>query len=386
MTIVRRIRIAVGGLLLLVLAMTGMGIGATIWLQSWHSDYLKVAEGSQALANPALQEMLDGLGSRSTVTMIATAIVAVVAVAFGVAAMVFLGRTIGRQVRAAMGSIGSSVTELLAVASQVAAATAQTAAATNETTVTVEEVKQTATLALEKAGEASGLSQSVVESSKFGETSSHKNYSTFDQIRTDMEMVTESIDRLNEQAQSVGDIIATVNDLAEQSNLLSVNASIEAAKAGEHGKGFTVVAQEVKSLAGQSKQAVAQVRSILSEIQKASTIAVRVAEQAREAVEIGRGEAGQAIDGTRAEVDVASRAAEAALQIAATSRQQLAGIEQISQAIVSINEAGHQSVAGTRQVENEVKRLQGLALSLKGLVDVDQARATRRTGARATSA
>ena len=65
-------------------------------------------------------------------------------------------------------------------------------------------------------------------------------------------------------------VIATVNDLAEQSNLLSVNASIEAAKAGEAGKGFTVVATEVKSLAEQSKRSVAQVRGVLSEIQKAS--------------------------------------------------------------------------------------------------------------------
>ena len=82
--------------------------------------------------------------------------------------------------------------------------------------------------------------------------------------------------------QAAGDIIASVNDLAEQSNLLSVNASIEAAKAGEHGKGFAVVAQEVKSLAEQSKQAVAQVRTMLGEIQKASQTAVQAAAGGRE--------------------------------------------------------------------------------------------------------
>ena len=69
-----------------------------------------------------------------------------------------------------------------------------------------------------------------------------------------------SIVRLSEQSQAIGEIIATVTDLAEQSNLLAVNAAIEAAKAGEQGKGFAVVAQEVKSLAEQSKQATAQVR------------------------------------------------------------------------------------------------------------------------------
>ena len=68
---------------------------------------------------------------------------------------------------------------------------------------------------------------------------------------------------MSEQSQTIGQIIATVEDLSAQSNLLAVNAAIEAAKAGEHGKGFGVVAQEVKSLAEQSRQATNQVRTIL---------------------------------------------------------------------------------------------------------------------------
>ena len=92
-----------------------------------------------------------------------------------------------------------------------------------------------------------------------------------------MESVAQSIVRLSEQSQTIGEIIATVNDLAEQSNLLAVNAAIEAAKAGEHGKGFAVVAQEVKSLAGQSKQATNQVRAILGDIQKATNAAAMFA-------------------------------------------------------------------------------------------------------------
>ncbi len=93
-------------------------------------------------------------------------------------------------------------------------------------------------------------------------------------IREQMEGIAESIVRLSEQSQAIGEIIATVNDLAEQSNLLAVNAAIEAAQAGEQGKGFAVVAQEVRSLAEQSKQATAQVRGILSDIQKATSAAV----------------------------------------------------------------------------------------------------------------
>ncbi len=349
MTILRRIRIAIGGLIALLLVVSAFGI-------------------------------VEAQKHESQSTIIAVGVLAVVGLVLGVLAAIFLGRMIGRQVKGVTVNLHDSIAELLAVASQVASATAQTAAATNETTATVEEVKQTAMLAQEKAQEASELSQNVVDSSKFGETSSKRNFDTFEQIHSDMGTVADAIDRLNEQAQSVGDIIATVNDLAEQSNLLSVNASIEAAKAGDYGKGFTVVAQEVKSLANQSKQAVAQVRGVLSEIQKAAGVAVHATEQARQAVEIGRGEAGQAIDGTRAEVGVASSAAEATMQIAATSRQQLAGTEQISSAIMSINEAGSQSVAGARQVEKEARRLQELARGLRGLVDSGVERVARQSG------
>src|SRR5258707_7263519 len=103
-------------------------------------------------------------------------------------------------------------------------------------------------------------------------------------IRKQMEAIAQSIVRLSEQGQTIGLIIATVEDLAAQSNLLAVNAAIEAAKAGEHGKGFGVVAQEVKSLAEQSRQATNQVRTILSDVQKATATAVLATEQRNKAV------------------------------------------------------------------------------------------------------
>src|SRR5690606_19068004 len=89
------------------------------------------------------------------------------------------------------------------------------------------------------------------------------------------------------QSQSIGSIIATVDDLAEQSNLLAVNAAIEAAKAGEQGKGFAVVAQEVRNLAEQSKESTKQVRQILNDIQKSVSSVGMATEQGSKAAESG---------------------------------------------------------------------------------------------------
>ena len=133
-----------------------------------------------------------------------------------------------------------------------------------------------------------------------------------------MGVVGETIRRLSEQTRTIGDIITTVSDFAEQSNLLSVNASIEAAGRRQR-QGFTVVAQEVKSLAEQSKQAVVQVRTILNEIQKASNRAVEAAEQSQQAIEAARQQSVQTGDAAASVASTASEAAEAAVQISAST-------------------------------------------------------------------
>jgi methyl-accepting chemotaxis protein len=315
---------------------------------------------SIALADAArsMNILLISMGTIASLTFLVAAIL-----------QVYLARTIRRQLRQAASSIGSSASEMLAVASQVAASAAQTAASTNETTATVEEVKQTAILATEKASQVAENSQEVARVAEGGRLAVEDTISGIERMQSQMGVVAETINRLSEQTQAVGDIISTVSDLAEQSNLLSVNASIEAAKAGEQGKGFTVVAQEVKSLAEQSKQAVSQVRTILSEIQKASTLAVQAAEQGQYAIESGRQQSLESGEAIHRLAESVTESAQSAVQIAASSRQQLAGMEQISQALESINQAGTESAKGTRQVEHEVKQLQDLALRLRRLVD-----------------
>jgi hypothetical protein len=342
-------------------------VSGRILTEAWALDQLLSAYLAERRA--ADEESLTTLERSSRVVTIVTGAWTAVGILLGVLLAWRTARTVSFRLRSAVGDVNTSASELMAVASQVAASAAQTAASTSETTATVEEVKQTAMLANERAAEVVESTEGATKKTQSGLGKVEGTMAGIERMQADMQVVSESIDRLSERAQAAGDIIAAVNDLAEQSNLLSVNASIEAAKAGEYGKGFTVVAQEVKSLAEQSKQAVVQVRSILSEIHKASQTAVQSAGQGREAVEAGRKlsvEAGEVIQEL---ATGASEVSQAALQISASSRQQLAGMEQIAQAIESIDKAGSQSVAGTKQVEQEVARLQELALNLRTLVE-----------------
>ncbi|TAK72674.1 MAG: methyl-accepting chemotaxis protein [Betaproteobacteria bacterium] len=287
--------------------------------------------------------------------------------AFG--SMVESLRRTTQELNEGVGVLASSSSEILATTTQVASSAAETASAVSQTTATVEEVKQTAQVSSQKAKYVSESAQKVAQVSQAGRKSVEGAIQGMQRIQEQMESVAESIVRLSEQSQTIGEIIAAVNDLAEQSNLLAVNAAIEAARAGEQGKGFAVVAQEVKSLAEQSKQATAQVRTILGEIQKATGAAVMATEQGGKAVEAGLKQSGEAGESIRLLAESIAEAAQAATQIAASSQQQMVGMDQVALAMENIKQASMQNVSGTMQAETAAHSLHELGQKLKGLAE-----------------
>lgn len=261
--------------------------------------------------------------------------------------------------------LATSSQEILASTSQVVSSAQETAAAISEITTTVEEVKQTVTVSSEKARHVNEAALRTVKVSQEGRKAVGSALEGMVHIREQMQAVAESIIRLSEQSQAIGDIVSTVNDLAEQSNMLGVNASIEAAKAGEQGKGFSVVAQEVKVLADQSKQATAQVRSILVDLQKAMNKAVLVAEEGGKVVDKGYHQAELSGETIRSLSESIEESSGAAVQIASSSQQQMVGMDQIALAMENIKQASQDNVAGTRQSEAAARNINELGQALK---------------------
>jgi methyl-accepting chemotaxis protein len=277
-------------------------------------------------------------------------------------------RRVTGEMQESIAVLSSSAQQIVVTTTQVASAATETAAAVTETTTTVEEVKQTAQLSTQKAKFVSESAQRSTQVSESGKKSVAESIDAMKRIREQMGSIAESIVRLSEQGQAIGEIMLTVNDLAEQSNLLAVNASIEAAKAGEQGKGFAVVAQEVRNLAEQSKQATVQVRSILSDIQKATNAAAMVTEQGSKAVDEGVRQSAQAGESVQRLGESIAETAEAATQIAASSQQQMVGMDQVAQAMENIRTASTQNVASTRQTEVAAKNIGELGRKLAQLV------------------
>lgn len=264
--------------------------------------------------------------------------------------------------------LSSAASEIMSTISQLSSSAAETVTSVSETTSTIEEVKLTAEVSKQKATQMSENSTQNIEISQKGAKSIEETIEGMNKIKQQMESIASIVVRLSEQSQSIGEIAISVNDIAEQSNLLAVNASIEAAKAGEQGKGFSVVAQEIKNLAERSKESTTQIRSILNEIQKAISSAVMATEQGGKVVDDGlelSSIAGEAISTLAASVEESSHAS---LQIASSSEQQFVGMDQIAAAMENIREASVQTAASTKQSEVSVTDLHKLGEKLQELL------------------
>jgi methyl-accepting chemotaxis protein len=269
----------------------------------------------------------------------------------------------------AVSVLSSTSAEILAASTQVAASSVETATAVSQTTSTVEEVRQISESSSATAKAVADSAQKNTDIAQNGKKAVEGLVDIMDNIRERVESIAESVVRLSEQGQAIGDIIASVNEIADQSNLLGVNAAIEAAKAGEYGKGFGVVAQEIKGLAEQSRQATTKVRAILLDVQKGTSAAVMATEQGNKAVETGVSQSGEAGESIRVLADGVAEAAQAAVQIAASNQQQMAGIRQVTTAMENIKQGSIQIAASTKQAEMAARNLNDLAQKMRQLTE-----------------
>jgi methyl-accepting chemotaxis protein len=265
-------------------------------------------------------------------------------------------------------SLSTATREISAVTSQQAATTAEQAAAVNETTATIEEVRRTAEQSSERAQMVSDMAGNSLTLADGGLQAVKNAEDGMLSLKDQVRQIAETILALSEQTQQIGEIIATVNDIADQSNLLALNAAMEAARAGEAGKSFAVVAGEVRNLAEQSRQATRQVSGILGDIQKAANTAVMVTEQGTRRAENGLSLAQTTAGAIRNMREQIQQVTQAAQQIAASARQQLAGMDQITHAMSDINQGAKQSQTGMRQIEQATLDLDKLAGQLSLVV------------------
>jgi methyl-accepting chemotaxis protein len=270
-------------------------------------------------------------------------------------------RAIAVEVKRSSGRLSTASTQILAAASeQATSASLQTdqVARAAETIVGLRDLSRSA------AGQATavaGASAQALAVARSGSASASAAIGGMEHVRCGVETMARSVERLAERSQAIGTIIASVREIADQSNLLALNAAIEAARAGEHGRGFAVVAQEVRTLAVRSRGATAEIETILGEIGGAAQELVGVAAtSSRQALDGSRlaADAGGSIDRVAVSVE---QGAESSRRAAEMAGRQADGFGRIEQVITEIRAASAESLTGSSQTEAAARELNAVA-------------------------
>jgi methyl-accepting chemotaxis protein len=259
-----------------------------------------------------------------------------------------------RRVTADLSSHAARVRENLA---EQASITSQQASAISETSVTMKELAETVGQTATRAEEISERVDSSGRLVKTAEDQILTNAENIERLAAEAQNAARLAVALNESARRMDEIVALVNDLAEQSTVLALNAAIEAAKAGEFGRGFSAVAREVKNLASSSKEGTEEIRKVLHEIREGTVKTVTSARASAEQSDILRDGAARAKSLVEEIVPFVEEIGRMSKQIAASARQQSLGLEQVTVAVENINDAATEALNQANAVRGAVDNI-----------------------------
>jgi methyl-accepting chemotaxis protein len=282
---------------------------------------------------------------------------------------------LGESFDRALGNVAEAVSATASASSEISSSTEQMAAGSEEQTQqaaevagAVEQMSKTILETTRNAGEAASIAkQAGAKALEGGEIIKQ----TIEGMNRIAEVVTTSattVQALGQSSDQIGEIVQVIDDIADQTNLLALNAAIEAARAGEQGRGFAVVADEVRKLAERTTKATKEIAKMIKQIQKDTAEAVSSMNKGKEQVEAGKLMADRSGASLKEIIIGAEQVVGVVLQVAAASEEQSSASEQISKNIEAISSVTHESAAGTQQIARAAEDLNRLTTNLQELL------------------
>jgi len=241
------------------------------------------------------------------------------------------------------------------------AETEQVATAMNEMTATIQDVARNASDAAESANKADRFSSE-------GRSVVNDTVSSIGELASGIEQATISINNLGAEANKVDDIVAVISGIAEQTNLLALNAAIEAARAGEQGRGFAVVADEVRTLAARTQESTEEIRSMLDVLKAGANESVVKMETGQKQAQTCVSSANSASDSLKAIEEAVSSIASMNIHMATAAEQQTSVSEEMNRNIVNINDKAEMILKSSNEAEETAKKAASLAEDLDAMI------------------
>ena len=262
----------------------------------------------------------------------------------------------------------SASTEISATAEEMAAGAQEQNAQTEEIATSVEEMNKTIIDSTKNTALVADSSNQVLQLASDGGEKVVETVEKMDNIATVVAEAAHNVQKLGQSSEQIGEILSVINEIADQTNLLALNAAIEAARAGEHGRGFAVVADEVRKLAERTSKATQEIADMISNIQEEMYNAVRTINNGTKEAEEGKelaNQAGKAIAEITSSID---NTVEMINQVAAASEEQSSTFSQISTNIETISKVTTEATMGVEQMAKASEDLNQLTETLQNLI------------------
>jgi methyl-accepting chemotaxis protein len=280
-----------------------------------------------------------------------------------------LNRDLRREVGAAVGHIQSSSAELEAAASQQASGGRDQASAMSEITTTISELLITSRQIAESAQRVSKIAEDTADAAATGDSTIDQTRQSIAAIRTQVDLIVQHMLALGEKSQQIGGVVDLVSELAEQTNILAINATIEATGAGEWGRRFAVVADEIRKLADRTAGSAKEIRALIDDVRGAVNTTVMATEIGAKSVDAGARQFDDATGSFRRIAHLVATTNDATREIELSTKQQTTAVEQVNVAAsdtARVTRETEASATQTRQTAAHLSKLSGDLLELVG--------------------